>query len=284
MTAKKSQPTTASAPAKPAAADLKAGKASGKREAAAAPEPSPKAAAAQSKAPAKVAGKAAEKAVEKAPVKGSEKVVAKAPEKAAEKVSEKKAPAKTAAKPAGKEPAAAKGKGADKPAAKDSGARKGKADRLAAAVDPVDLGDDDLLDGEVGAEELLPADVTEATAKAKPLRMKVPKSKERALIREFGLDVTALTDEEAEKRRSDLKALVTMGKTRGFLTQQEINDHLPEKLVDAEVLEALVKMLGDMGVAVGRVGLVDGRLGIRPHHRPGAHVHARDGLLRPAHA
>jgi RNA polymerase primary sigma factor len=87
-------------------------------------------------------------------------------------------------------------------------------------------------------------------AKAKPLRMKVPKSKQRALIREFGLDVAALTEEEAQKRRSEVKALVKMGKTRGFLTQQEINDHLPEKLVDAEVLEATVKMLNDMGIAV----------------------------------
>ncbi|MGZ5216043.1 MAG: RNA polymerase sigma factor RpoD [Caldimonas sp.] len=92
--------------------------------------------------------------------------------------------------------------------------------------------------------------VADSSVKAKPLRMKVPKSKERALIREFGLDVTALTEEEAEKRRSELTTLVKMGKTRGFLTQQEINDHLPEKLVDAEVLEAIVKMLNDMGIAV----------------------------------
>jgi RNA polymerase primary sigma factor len=84
----------------------------------------------------------------------------------------------------------------------------------------------------------------------KPLRVNVPKSKQRALIREFGLDETALTEEESQKRRSDLKALVVMGKTRGFLTQQEIHDHLPEKLVEAEVLEATVKMLGDMGIAV----------------------------------
>src|SRR2546427_4276963 len=89
-----------------------------------------------------------------------------------------------------------------------------------------------------------------ATARAKPLRLKVPKSKERALIREFGLDVTALTEDEADKRRSELKALVKMGKTRGFLTHQEVNDHLPEKLVDAEVLDAIVKMLNDMGIAV----------------------------------
>src|SRR4029450_13180926 len=41
-----------------------------------------------------------------------------------------------------------------------------------------------------------------------------------------------------------------MGKTRGFLTHQEINDHLPEKLVDHEILEAIVSMLNDMRIAV----------------------------------
>ena len=86
--------------------------------------------------------------------------------------------------------------------------------------------------------------------KAKPLRMKVPKSKERALVREFGLEVATLTEAEAEKRRAELKALVTLGKTRGFLTQQEVNDHLPERLVDPEVLEAIAKMLREMGVEV----------------------------------
>ena len=91
---------------------------------------------------------------------------------------------------------------------------------------------------------------TEQAAKARPLRVKVPKSKERALIREFGLDMATLTEEELAKRRSELTTLVKMGKTRGYLTQQEINDHLPEKLVDAEVIEAIVKMLGDMAIAV----------------------------------
>jgi RNA polymerase primary sigma factor len=90
----------------------------------------------------------------------------------------------------------------------------------------------------------------EPAARAKPLRVKVPKSKERALIREFGLDMATLTEEELAKRRSELTTLVKMGKTRGYLTQQEINDHLPEKLVDAEVIEAIVKMLGDMAIAV----------------------------------
>jgi RNA polymerase primary sigma factor len=124
--------------------------------------------------------------------------------------------------------------------------------RLEVAVEE-DLVD---LDSSVDSDsELEPVDLVEPNrpaeaGKAKPLRVKVPKSKERALIREFGLDVTALSEEEVAKRRAELKTLVKMGKTRGFLTHQEINDHLPEKLLDAEVLEAILKMLSDMGVAV----------------------------------
>ncbi|MFL6679707.1 MAG: RNA polymerase sigma factor RpoD, partial [Burkholderiaceae bacterium] len=90
----------------------------------------------------------------------------------------------------------------------------------------------------------------EVKAKVKPLRMKVSRAKERALMREFGLDETQLTEEEVAKRRHELKTLIKMGKTRGFLTHQEINDHLPEKLVDNEILEAIVSMLNDMGIAV----------------------------------
>ncbi len=96
---------------------------------------------------------------------------------------------------------------------------------------------------------LEPKTVAAKTA-AKPLRVKVPKSKERALIREFGLDAIALTEEESEKRRSELTTLIKMGKSRGFLTQQEINDHLPGKMLEAEVIEAIVTMLKDMGIAV----------------------------------
>ena len=90
----------------------------------------------------------------------------------------------------------------------------------------------------------------EAKSKAKPLRMKVSRAKERALMREFGLDETTLTEEEVAKRRQELKTLIKMGKTRGYLTHQEINDHLPEKLVNEEILEAIISMLNDMGIAV----------------------------------
>ncbi|MDP3325387.1 MAG: RNA polymerase sigma factor region1.1 domain-containing protein, partial [Hydrogenophaga sp.] len=44
--------------------------------------------------------------------------------------------------------------------------------------------------------------------------------------------------------------LIKLGKTRGYLTHGEINDHLPDKLVEAETLEVVVSLLNDMGVAV----------------------------------
>src|SRR6476646_184912 len=125
--------------------------------------------------------------------------------------------------------------------------KKGKVDEKLAKADTTDVDLSDLesdLEGEPVSAEV------DATAKAKPLRMKVSRAKERALMREFGLDEATLTEEEVAKRRQELKTLIKMGKTRGFLTHQEINDHLPEKLVDHEILEAIVSMLNDMGIAV----------------------------------
>jgi RNA polymerase primary sigma factor len=90
----------------------------------------------------------------------------------------------------------------------------------------------------------------DAPTKVRPLRVNVPKSKARALNREFGLDSVALTAEEADQRRVDLAALVTLGRERGYLTQQEVHDHLPERLVDVELVEATVRLLSDLGVQV----------------------------------
>ena len=136
-------------------------------------------------------------------------------------------------------------------AAKAKLGRKGKPDeasKAAADVSDVDLSDLEAdLEGEPEVESAADA---ESKVKVKPLRMKVSRAKERALMREFGLEETALTEEEAAKRRQELKTLIKMGKTRGFLTHQEINDHLPEKLINDEILEAIVSMLNDMGIAV----------------------------------
>ena len=108
-------------------------------------------------------------------------------------------------------------------------------------------GDEDLSDVVAEFEE---APVVDTTEKVKPLRMKISKAKERALMKEFGLDETVLSEEDILKRRMRLKALIKLGKTRGYLTHGEISDHLPDKLIDAETLEAVILTLNDLGVAV----------------------------------
>ena len=133
---------------------------------------------------------------------------------------------------------------ADKPSAKRGAKGKGKP----ALDDDADLSDiESDLELEAEPEAAAPA---EGVEKVKPLRMKISKAKERALMKEFGLDETVLTEEEMNTRRQRLKQLIKLGKTRGYLTHAEINDHLPDKLVDAETLEVVIAMLSDMGVAV----------------------------------
>src|SRR5919109_974956 len=56
--------------------------------------------------------------------------------------------------------------------------------------------------------------------------------------------------EDADTRRTRLKNLIKLGKERGFLTYSEINDHLPDDLVDAEQIEAIISTFGDMGIQV----------------------------------
>ncbi|MDE2145318.1 MAG: sigma-70 family RNA polymerase sigma factor, partial [Burkholderiales bacterium] len=190
------------------------------------------------KPPAAAEAKPAKPLVKAAPPKATAKTEAKTeakPAKAALAAKSAPAPAKKAAKP---EPKPAKG------------GKKGAEAKAAPAADDVDLAD---IEAEFGADAEVEVEAGaegEKAVKAKPLRMKVSRAKERALMREFGLEETTLTEEEATKRRQELKTLIKMGKTRGFLTHQEINDHLPEKLINEEILEAIISMLNDMGIAV----------------------------------
>ncbi|HRN74708.1 RNA polymerase sigma factor RpoD [Ottowia sp.] len=162
---------------------------------------------------------------------------------------------KTAAKPAAKtatKTAATPAKKAGRPAKSAAAAKSAPAKSARAGKAGKNLEDDaDLSDIEADLEgEPEPEAPADTVEKAKPLRMKISKAKERALMKEFGLDDSVLSEEEMNTRRANLKALLKLGKTRGYLTHGEINDHLPDKLVDAETLEAVVSMLNDLGVAV----------------------------------
>ncbi len=49
---------------------------------------------------------------------------------------------------------------------------------------------------------------------------------------------------------SQLKLLIAKGKEQGYLTYGEVNDHLPNEIVDPEQIEDIVNMINDMGITV----------------------------------
>jgi len=193
---------------------------------------------------AKPAAKAAPKAAAKPATKVKPVPASKSPAKEeVKKPVAAKAVEEVVKKKPGRPPKATSPEGA---APAKTGAKRGRKPKN--AVESKGPGEDlDLADIE---DDLAGEPVPETAEKVKPLRMKISKAKERALMKEFGLDETVLSEEDMAKRRQRLKTLITLGKTRGYLTQGEISDHLPDKLVDAETMEVVVTMLNDLGVAV----------------------------------
>jgi len=82
--------------------------------------------------------------------------------------------------------------------------------------------------------------------KGKPGRRDKLTAKERALVKEF--ERQELSPADAEARRTRLKNLIVLGKERGYLTYAEINDHLPDDMLDAEQIENIISMINDMGI------------------------------------
>ncbi|KXU85306.1 RNA polymerase subunit sigma-70 [Caballeronia megalochromosomata] len=60
----------------------------------------------------------------------------------------------------------------------------------------------------------------------------------------------AMTAEQNEERQRQMRALIQLGKERGYLTHAEINDHLPDNFAETAAMETIVSTFHDMGVAV----------------------------------
>ncbi|MFA5662500.1 RNA polymerase sigma factor RpoD [Castellaniella sp.] len=127
--------------------------------------------------------------------------------------------------------AAAAGKTAGKKAAVPSGRKPGRPSK--SGSDAADYVNDEGDDGEVIPE-------------LKPL----PKRGKRGKAEKDSPARSQLTPEEQEARRNRLKILIKLGKDRGYLTYGEINDHLPDDLVDAEAIDGIISTFSDMGISV----------------------------------
>ncbi len=92
-----------------------------------------------------------------------------------------------------------------------------------------------------------------ANAKAKtpatPAKAKSSKAREKAaadLLAQAGNPSPV----DVETRKTRLKNLIKLGKERGYLTYAEINDHLPDDVVDAEQIESIISTFNDMQIQV----------------------------------
>ncbi|WP_323017293.1 RNA polymerase sigma factor RpoD [Castellaniella sp.] len=145
------------------------------------------------------------------------------------------ATAKKASKPAAKKTAAKKAVAATTPRApKVASGRKPGRPAKNAGGDGADYADDDADDGEVIPD-------------LKPLPKRGGK---RAKGEKESPSRSQMTPEEQEARRNRLKILIKLGKERGYLTYGEINDHLPDDLVDAEAIDGIISTFNDMGIKV----------------------------------
>jgi RNA polymerase primary sigma factor len=160
----------------------------------------------------------------------------------------KAAPApKAPAKPETKAPAKPEPKAAAKPEAKGKSAPAAK--EVAVKEAPKSA-----KESKAAAPAPAPAEAAPAPAAAAPAGKAGKKSarSDRKAREKMELLVLqqAPTAEDVEARRNKLKALIKLGKERSFLTYAEINDHLPDDVVDAEQIEAIITTFSDMGIAV----------------------------------
>ncbi|OCF96550.1 RNA polymerase sigma factor RpoD [Gilliamella sp. wkB308] len=53
-----------------------------------------------------------------------------------------------------------------------------------------------------------------------------------------------------QNSQSQLKLLIIRGKELGYLTYADVNDHLPEEIIDSDQIEDIIQMINDMGIQV----------------------------------
>ena len=58
---------------------------------------------------------------------------------------------------------------------------------------------------------------------------------------------------ERPAEQSDIKLLISKGLEQGYLTYAEVNDHLPDDLVDPEQIEDIIGMINGMGIEVHEI-------------------------------
>lgn len=93
-------------------------------------------------------------------------------------------------------------------------------------------------------------DNTQKSGKVEKTKVRDRKAKEKALLKDAFANQQLGTIQELEERRQKLRMLIKLGKERGFLTFSEINDHLPDDIVEADAIENIISTFADMGISI----------------------------------
>ncbi|MCM5570507.1 RNA polymerase sigma factor RpoD [Burkholderiaceae bacterium FT117] len=246
----------AKAPAPKAAKPVQAKDAKAASKKAATSKAAPKEAQAKAAAKEIAARPVVAKAADKKPAKAAKPLKAAAEADAlAVETAEQAQPGKAGkAAKAGKSEKAPKAGKPAKAAKGGKGAKgKGKAagdDEDVLLEDDDSFGDDTDVDADVDTDEADVETIPEEVVAAPAVKSRRgARTKEKQLLKEFG-GRQGITEEQREATRAKLKLLIKQGKERGYLTYAEINDQLPEDLVDAESIDSIVGTFSDMGIQV----------------------------------
>jgi RNA polymerase primary sigma factor len=136
--------------------------------------------------------------------------------------------ARAATKPAAKRHTKAAGKPALMPAGKPAARAAGHAD------------------GRLGQAEPRPVEKRVGPA-GQPIGKLVPEAA-RALPRSAGARVKG--DEVDPRKMQEVKALITLGRKKGFLTYEEVNDLLPEGVTSPEKIDEILMLFDELGIEV----------------------------------
>ena len=114
--------------------------------------------------------------------------------------------------------------------------------------DADDIEDVEEADGSEDAE----GDASPAAASAKP-RRRSKAAREKAIREAIEHGYAVDEGDTREDRRSRLFKLICMGKERGYVTYSEINDNIPNSLIDDDAIETIVSILSNLNIAVHEV-------------------------------
>ena len=255
-------PTKSAKPAAKAPAKLVKVAAKAAKPAAKTPTKAAKPAAKAPAKPVKVAAKPV-----KPVAKVAAKVTAKAPAKAAKPTAKTPAkPVKVAAKLAAKAPVKAPAKAEKIEAPKKGKASVAKAEVSKPVKETKEVKEVKETKGKKAKEVEVEVVATEEVKKGRKPKADAPaegaepvltdrqkarerKAKEKALLKEFAAQQLG-SEEQQELRRTRLKILIKMGKSKGYLTHGEMNDVMSDELSDADALETLISLLNDINITV----------------------------------